>query len=62
MKQVMYKRNEANSRIHSGILLANGDLICGHCGKYITESERTSNYVLLKVFDDWVNLDEFIKD
>lgn len=63
MNQVMYKRNGAtNDTIHSGILLDNGDLICGHCGELIDKRDRVSNYSILKIFDDWVSLDESIRD
>lgn len=60
-KQVAFKDTE-NNTFHGGILLPNGDILCGCCGGIIPEDEQTEEYGfrLLKVYDDWINLDDEI--
>lgn len=43
----------------NGFLLPNGNLICGVCGEIIEDSE---SYELVKVYKNWVDLNEFIDD
>lgn len=58
MKQcVIY--DKANDMKHGGILLDNGDVICGCCGGLIPADEiggEEDDTVILKVFEYWVDL------
>lgn len=67
MKQVKFKDIE-NDEMHGGILLDNGDIICGCYGGLIPkdeickpdESGEAKQAQILEVYDTWVNLDEEI--
>lgn len=61
MKQVMFY-DKANDEKHGGILLDNGDIICGCCGGIIPNDEigEEHDHEIIKVFESWVNLDEEI--
>ena len=62
MKQVMFYDN-ANQVKHGGILMDNGDIICGCCGGIIPADEiggEDDDHKILKVYDFWINLDEEI--
>lgn len=62
MKQVMFY-DKANNMKHGGILMDNGDIICGCCGGIIPSDEiggEDDDHVIIKVFKTWVNLDEEI--
>ena len=47
---------------HGGILMENGDVLCGHCGNIIHFDEFTdpTQYKLLEVYDSWMDLTETI--
>lgn len=48
---------------HGGFLLDNGDLLCACCGGIFPQSDEGSSWSIIKIFDDWVNLDgEIIGD
>ena len=59
--QVMFDDTE-NEVIHGGIMLPNGDIICGCCGGLIPKDEQDEEhgFRLIKVYDDWINLDDEI--
>lgn len=64
MKQVKFKDTE-NDVIHGGILLDNGDVVCGCCGGLITKDEidnpdEFNNITILETFDTWTDLDKTI--
>ena len=62
MKQVMFYDKE-NEMIHGGLLMDNGDIICGCCGGIIPADEiggEDNDHEIIKVYDFWVNLDETI--
>ena len=62
MKQVMFY-DKVNQMKHGGILMDNGDIICGCCGGIIPADEiggEDDDHKILKVYDFWVNLDEEI--
>ena len=59
IKQVKFKELETND-IHGGILLDNGDLICGCCGGIFEADEKGETWELLKEYDNWVSLDDEI--
>lgn len=65
MKQCKYLDTE-NGLIHGGIITDDGDIICGCCGALIEADEIGTNEdciaVILKVYDEWVDLDETICD
>lgn len=58
MKQCMIY-DKANNVSHGGILLDNGDVICGCCGGLIPADEiggEKNDTVILKVFEHWIDL------
>ena len=61
MKQIMFYDKE-NQVKHGGILTDEGDIICGCCGGLIPADEigEEHDHQILKVFDNWSNLDEEI--
>lgn len=63
MKQVKFIDLE-NNEIHGGILLDNGDVVCGCCGGLIEGDEigtgADCTHRILKIFYDWENIDEAI--
>jgi hypothetical protein len=59
MKQIKFKDLE-NDVIHGGILLDNGDVVCGCCGGLLEGIEKNITWELLEVYDTWINLDEEI--
>lgn len=62
MKQVLFY-DRVNDVKHGGILMDNGDIICGCCGGLIPADEiggEDDDHVILKEYDSWANLDEAI--
>ena len=61
-KQIMFLDMEDEPYMkHGGIMLDNGDVVCGCCGGIFEAADRGETWELLKEFDDfWVNLDEEI--
>lgn len=60
MKQIKFKDLE-NDTIHGGIMLDNGDAICGCCGGLFEADERGETWELIQTFD-WVDIDKAILD
>ena len=58
-KQVKFKDLE-NNAIHSGILLDDGNLICGECGGLLEDGDRGSTWEIIKEYENWVDLDDEI--
>ena len=59
-RQIMFRDLE-NDAIHGGILLDNGDVICGCCGGIQEKDDQGTTWELLKTFDEnWKNLDDDI--
>lgn len=59
MKQIKFY-DKVNEEIHGGILLDDGDVICGCCGGLIESDDFKSDCEVLEEFDTWVSLDEEI--
>ncbi len=59
MKQIMFKDIE-NESIHGGILLDNGDVICGCCGGLLKADEINQTWSNINTYDEWIDLDETI--
>ena len=61
MKQVKFKDTD-NNMTHGGILLDNGDIICGCCGGLIPADEQDTDhgFELIEIYDYWVDIDEAI--
>lgn len=61
MQQILFF-DKANNVRHGGILTDEGNIICGCCGGLIPNDEigKEHDHQILKVFDNWVNLDEEI--
>lgn len=59
MKQIKFIDLE-NNEIHGGILLENGDCICGCCGGIHKSDECGTTWKILKEYEFWMNLDEEI--
>jgi len=57
MKQIMFK-DTADNTIHGGILLDNGDAICGCCGGLLKADDN--NWTIIEKYDEWIDLDETI--
>lgn len=60
MKQIKFEDLENNS-IHGGIMLDNGDVICGCCGGLFEADEQGDTWRLIQTFD-WVDIDNAILD
>ena len=54
-KQIRFYVSDSDFE-HGGILLDNGDVICGCCGGLIEDGD----YVILEEYENWINLDEEI--
>lgn len=62
-KQVIFiDKEDTPFTKHSGILLDNGDLICGECGGLFESDERGITWDIVKEFNNWTDLDRFICD
>ena len=61
MKQIKFLDTD-NDVIHGGIMLDNGDVICGCCGSIIPSDEQRPElgFKLLEEYDTWTSLDEAI--
>lgn len=59
MKQIKFRGLKSNTSI-GGILLNNGDIICGDCGGMLLADQKDISYKIEKVYDDWVNLSDEI--
>lgn len=61
-KQIMFLDMEDEPHMkHGGIMLDNGDVVCGCCGGIFEAAERGETWELLKDFDDyWVNIEKEI--
>lgn len=60
MKQVKFVELEEPNEFIGGILLDNGDVICGCCGGIFENKERGETWDIIKEFDDWRDLSEEI--
>lgn len=62
MKQIKFVdyMEPGKKEIHGGILLDNGDCICGCCGGIFEADERGETWDIVEVYDAWMNLDEEI--
>ena len=62
MKQIKFVDHMGPDKkeIHGGILLDNGDCICGCCGGIFEADERGETWDIVEVYDTWMNLDEEI--
>lgn len=58
-KQIMFVDLE-NKTTHGGILLTNGNVVCGCCGCIFEADEEGVTWETLHVFDTWVGLDDEI--
>lgn len=58
-KQIMFKDLDGEDK-HGGILLDNGDVICGCCGGIFEADEKGETWELIKEYSDWINIDEEI--
>ena len=63
MKQIKFYDKE-NDVVHGGLLDDDGSVICGCCGGRIEPDEIGDGYgcthKILKVYDNWVDLDDYI--
>jgi hypothetical protein len=60
-KQIMFLDMEDEPHMkHGGIMLDNGDVVCGCCGGIFEAAERGETWELLKEFDCWVNIEKEI--
>lgn len=55
IKQVVFKDFE-NGATCGGIMLENGDVICGCCGGLLEADERGDTWDIVKFYDTWVDI------
>ena len=64
MKQVKFYDIEDNyvnnNSCHGGIILDNGDVICGCCGGILKAEDHNKTYQIVEVYGDWSDLTEEI--
>lgn len=58
-KQIKFVDLENNST-HGGILLDDGNVICGCCGGMFEKDEEGETWKLLELYKTWMSLDEVI--
>lgn len=62
-KQIIIYNKETKEQ-HTGILLNNGNVICGCCGNLIKENlignREDKEYQIITIYDKWVNMDDMI--
>lgn len=62
-KQIIIYNKETKEQ-HTGILLNNGNVICGCCGNLIKENlignGKDKEYQIITIYDEWVNMDDLI--
>lgn len=52
-----------NDTTSGGIMLQNGDIICGCCGGILEASDEGITWNVVKFYDNWVNIsDEIMGD
>lgn len=62
MKQIKFKDLE-NDLIHGGILLDDGDVVCGCCGGLIEKDEFEGNnqtHKILEIYPTWIDISDTI--
>ena len=60
-KQIMFLDMKDKSRMkYGGIMLDNGDVVCGCCGGVFEAADRGETWELLKEFGFWANIDKEI--
>ena len=59
MKQIKFY-DKVNEEIHGGILLDDGDVICGCCGGLIESDDFKEDCEVLEEYCTWISLDEEI--
>lgn len=58
-KQIKFVDLE-NNTTHGGILLDNGDVICGCCGGLFEKAEEGETWKVDEIYDAWMNIDKAI--
>ena len=58
-KQIKFVDLE-NNTTHGGILLDNGDVICGCCGGLFEKAEEGETWNAVEIYDAWMNIDKAI--
>ena len=62
IKQIRFYDKE-NDTVQGGILLDNGDIICGCCGGLFPKDDESSkNIVITDIYHFWVNISDAIMD
>ena len=60
IQQVKFIELEEPKNFIGGILLDNGDVICGCCGGLFKNDDRGITWDIVKKFDDWISFSEEI--
>lgn len=58
IRQVKIRDNSCDTDF-GGIMLDNGDIICGCCGSLIPHDELNNldyDFTLIKIYDNWMNI------
>lgn len=55
MKQVKFIDLEEPRVFRGGILLYNGDVVCGCCGGLFTHDEKGETWDIVEKFDNWID-------
>lgn len=58
-KQIKFKDIE-NDAICGGILLDDGNVVCGCCGGIFEASEQGETWQMIREYSNWINLTEEI--
>lgn len=56
MKQILFQDKESGLN-HVGILMDDGDVICGCCGGLVPADEVNEMVTIIEIYDKWISLD-----
>ena len=55
MKQILFQDKESGLN-HVGILMDDGDVICGCCGGLVPADEVNEMVTIIEIYDKWISL------
>ena len=56
MKQILFQDKQSGLN-HVGILMDDGDVICGCCGGLVPADEVNEMVTIIEIYDKWISLD-----
>lgn len=60
MKQILFYDIKEYYTLHAGILLDNGDCICGCCGEVYKHEDHGKTWKIVKEYLVWMDIEEAI--